>query len=45
MKTIQLTEITFEEFSKLISDIFDAKLKDFQKTQNTQNENDDLMTR
>jgi HD-GYP domain-containing protein (c-di-GMP phosphodiesterase class II) len=45
MKAIQLIEITLEEFSELISNIVDAKLKDFQKDQNTQTANDDLMSR
>lgn len=37
--------MTVDEFSELISNIVDAKLKDFQKNQNTQTANDDLMSR
>lgn len=45
MKTIQLVEITLEEFSLLISNIIDEKLKDFKEKQSNQVANDDLMTR
>lgn len=43
--SILLQNLSTEQLTDLIGNVFDTKLKDFQKTQNTQNENDDLMTR
>jgi hypothetical protein len=43
--SILLQNLSTEQLTDLIGNLFDTKLKDFQKTQNTQNENDDLMTR
>jgi hypothetical protein len=43
--SILLQNLSTEQLSDLIGNVFDTKFKDFQKTQNTQPESDDLMTR
>jgi hypothetical protein len=43
--SILLENLSTEKLTDLIGNVFDAKFKDFQKIQNTQTENDDLMTR
>ena len=43
--SILLENLSTEQLTELIGNVFDTKLKDFQKNQNTQAENDDLMTR
>ena len=43
--SILLQNLSTEQLTDLIGNVFDTKLKDFQKIQNTQNENEDLMTR
>ena len=47
MKTnsILLQNLDVEQLSKLMGDLFDVKLNEVLKKQNTQTENDDLMTR
>ena len=42
---IQLHNLSTEQLTELIGNIFDTKLKAFQEHQNTKTENDDLMTR
>ena len=42
---IQLHNLSTEQLTELIGNIFDTKLKAFQENQNTKTENDDLMTR
>ena len=43
---IQLHNLSTEQLTELIGNIFDTKIKDlFQEHQNTKTENDDLMTR
>jgi len=43
--SILLQNVSPEQLTDLIGNLFDAKFKDFQKTQSTKTENDDLMTR
>lgn len=43
--SILLQNVSTEQLTELIGNVFDTKFKDFQKNQNTQTENDDLMTR
>ena len=43
--SILLENLSTEQLTDLIGNVFDTKFKDIQKIQNTQNENDDLMTR
>lgn len=43
--SIILQNLSAEDLTDLIGNIFETKFKDFQKIQNTQTENDDLMTR
>jgi hypothetical protein len=43
--SIILQNLTIEDLTDLIGNIFETKFKDFQKIQSTQTENDDLMTR
>jgi hypothetical protein len=43
--SILLQNLSTEQLTDLIGNVFDTKLKDFQKLQNTQAENDDLLTR
>ena len=43
--SILLENISTEQLTELIGNVFDTKLKDFQKNQNAQNENEDLLTR
>lgn len=43
--SILLQNLNTEQLTDLIGNVFDAKLKDFQKKQNTQTANDDLMSR
>ena len=47
MKTnsILLENLSTEQLTDLIGNVFDTKFKDFQNTQNIKTENDDLMTR
>lgn len=42
---IQLQNLSTEQLTDLIGNVFDIKLKAFQEKQNTKTENDDLMTR
>ena len=42
---VLLQNLNVEQLSKLMGDIFDFKLNEVLKNQNTQSENDDLMTR
>lgn len=42
---IQLQNVSPEELTDLIGNVFDAKFKDLLKNLNTKTENDDLMTR
>lgn len=42
---ILLQNLSTEQLTDLIGNVFETKFKDFQKIQNTQTENDDLMTR
>mgnify|MGYP003609484257 CR=1 FL=1 len=43
--SIILQNVSTDQLTELIGKVFDTKLENFQKNQNTQNENDDLMTR
>ena len=43
--SILLQNLDVEQLTALMGNVFETKLKDFQKNQNTQAENDDLMTR
>lgn len=43
--SILLQNLSTEQLTDLIGNVFETKFKDFQKIQNTQTENDDLMTR
>lgn len=43
--SILLQNLSREDLTDLIGNVFDTKIKDFHKIQNTQSENDDLMTR
>ncbi len=43
--SILLQNLSTEQLTDLIGNVFDSKFKDIQKIQNTQNENEDLMTR
>ena len=40
-----LENLSTEQLTDLIGNVFDTKFKDFQNTQNIKTENDDLMTR
>jgi hypothetical protein len=43
--SILLQNLSTDQLTDLIGNVFDTKLKDFQNAQSTQSENDDLMTR
>ena len=43
--SILLQNLTAEQLTDLIGNVFDTKLKAFQENQNTKNANDDLLTR
>ena len=43
--SILLQNLSTEQLTDLIGNVFDTKLKAFQENQNTKTENDDLMTR
>jgi hypothetical protein len=43
--SILIQNVSTEQLTDLIGNLFESKFKDFQNTQNTQSENDDLMTR
>lgn len=43
--SILLQNLSREDLTDLIGNVFDTKLKAFQESQNTKTENDDLMTR
>lgn len=43
--SILIQNVSPEQLTELIGNVFDTKLKDFQKNQNAQNENEDLLTR
>lgn len=43
--SILLQNLDVEQLTTLMGNVFETKLKDFQKNQNTQNENEDLLTR
>ena len=43
--SILLQNLSREQLADLIGNVFDTKIKDFQNSQNTKTENDDLMTR
>jgi hypothetical protein len=43
--SILLQNLSTEQLTDLIGNVFDTKFKDFQNIQNNQTENDDLMTR
>lgn len=43
--SILLEKLSTEQLTDLIGNVFDIKFKDFQDAQNTQSENEDLMTR
>ena len=43
--SILLQNLSREDLTDLIGNVFETKFKDFQKIQSTQTENDDLMTR
>jgi hypothetical protein len=43
--SILLQNLSTEQLTDLIGNVFDSKFKDLQKIQNTQNENEDLLTR
>lgn len=43
--SIILQNLSREDLTDLIGNVFETKFKDFQKIQSTQTENDDLMTR
>ena len=42
--SIILQNLSTEQLTDLIGNVFDTKLKEFQENQNTKTENDDLMT-
>ena len=43
--SILLQNVSPEQFTELITNVFKAQLEDFKKELNTQSENDDLMSR
>ena len=43
--SILLQNVSSEQLTELITNIFKTQFKDFQENQNTKTENDDLMTR
>lgn len=43
--SIFLENLSTEQLTDLIGNVFDSKFKDFQNTQNSKTANDDLMTR
>jgi hypothetical protein len=43
--SILLQNLSTEQLTDLIGNVFDTKFKDFQNSQTTKTENDDLMTR
>jgi hypothetical protein len=43
--SILLQNLSTEDLKDLIGNVFDTKFKDFQNSQNTKTENEDLMTR
>lgn len=43
--SILIQNVSTEQLTELIGNVFDTKLKDFQNSQDTKAENDDLMTR
>jgi hypothetical protein len=43
--SILLENLSAEQLTDLIGNVFDTKFKDFQKSQSTQSENEDLLTR
>jgi hypothetical protein len=43
--SILLQNLSTEQLTDLIGNVFDTKFKDFQKSQSTQAENEDLLTR
>lgn len=43
--SILLQNLSREDLTDLIGNVFETKLKDFQKNQNAKNENEDLLTR
>jgi hypothetical protein len=43
--SIILQNVSTDQLTDLIGNVFDIKFKDFQNSQNTKTENDDLMTR
>ena len=43
--SILLQNLSTDQLTDLIGNVFDTKFKDFQTVQNTKTENDDLMTR
>jgi CRISPR/Cas system-associated endoribonuclease Cas2 len=43
--SILLQNLSPEQLTELIANVFDTKFKDYQKAQSTQTANDDLMTR
>lgn len=43
--SILLQNLSTDQLTDLIGNVFDTKFKDFQNTQNTKTENEDLMTR
>lgn len=43
--SILLQNVSTEQLAELIGNVFDTKLKDFQNSQNSNADNDDLMTR
>jgi len=43
--SILIQNVSTEQLTDLIGNVFDTKLKAFQENQNTKTENDDLMTR
>jgi hypothetical protein len=43
--SILLENLSTEQLTDLIGNVFDSKFKDIQKIQNTQNENEGLLTR
>ena len=43
--SIILQNVSTDQLTDLIGNVFDTKFKDFQNSQNTKTENDDLMTR
>jgi predicted DNA-binding transcriptional regulator AlpA len=43
--SVILQNVTYEQFVKLMSDVFREQLKEFKKELNTKADNDDLLTR